>query len=530
MNNTDKDKDNIIYKFSIDYYTNIPNGKEHRLTYKDIQYNDVPNNSGSSNDKFYYSNNKSINLESVHNKNDIKNILSNEKKFKSFLKDNYTENATKDNMKQIYLNYISVLFTTFPKPNNIKLITEMSKSHGIKVDNPFASNTYTYLNVNGTPHTVSRVIIYDDKKEDKINKTVLDEYENYKKWMSNTNTEKVVRAGIKNKIKELLSDNIKKYNIYRLFLKETTIEKTETNITHIVNMIEGLKKKKKRKETPSVGQTDIFLELESIYNDFTRIKDIIETNENIKNFNNTNEPIILDNSKIIVVIPLLKEIYEIINDLNISKSSSIIDKKLLSTQKITELKKLLKDFVEYAEIYEVYQSKKYDNNILNYDISGSKELKPFVKFLKMIRDKYNPNITFDLDKFEDMLNEGELYDVSKDETFDSDSIKIHIDLIKGKVNDENYKNVMCYYNDNDLKDRWDKLMSIKLDDEKFEYLPYFDIDNMDKSINNNKPEKIKDEKIKDEKIKDEIKGGKKTKRRTRKNNRKRRFTRRKQKK
>ena len=74
-------------------------------------------------------------------------------------------------------------------------------------------------------------------------------------------------------------------------------------------------------------------------------------------------------------------------------------------------------------------------------------------------------------------------------------LKIHIDLIKGKVNDENYKNVMCYYNDNDLKDRWDKLMSIKLDDEKFEYLPYFDIDNMDKSINNNKPEKIKDEKI-----------------------------------
>ena len=88
-----------VYNFSIDYYTNIPNDKVHNLKLKDIQYSNELNNSGSSQDKLYYSKSKYVNLETISSKNDVKTILTNEKKFKIFIKNNYKEKNKTDKDK-----------------------------------------------------------------------------------------------------------------------------------------------------------------------------------------------------------------------------------------------------------------------------------------------------------------------------------------------------------------------------------------------------------------------------------------------
>ena len=96
-----------------------------------------------------------------------------------------------------------------------------------------------------------------------------------------------------------------------------------------------------------------------------------------------------------------------------------------------------------------------------------------------------------------MIRDGELVRVRKDLGFENESIRLHIDLIKGKVDDTNVKRIECEYKDNDLVERWNKLDEIKDDSVKLEYMYYFKID--DKK----EPEKAKT-------------GGKKTRKRRRK--------------
>jgi hypothetical protein len=520
---TRKDNFDDVYNFSIDYYTNIPNDKVHNLKFKDIQYSNESNNSGSSQDKVYYSKSRYANLESVSNKNDIKKILSNEKKFKLFIKNNYTAIKKTSNdidSNRIYMDYISSLFTTFPKTDNIKSIKNMQEgtSRGLKMDNPFASNIFTYLNVNGTPHTVSRVVIYDDNKKDKANKTIIDEYAKYKKWRSNETNKNIVDNGMINKINELITDKSKIYNLHKLFLeKEKEEGKETTKIDKIILMLDTLIQKKEPKgkkpdSDKSKVYSDIYLELKNIRNDMNDIKNLLAIFDNVDLKSDETK------SKIS---GYLKKIYDIIRDINISKTSPIIDKKLLSSQKITNLKTLLQSFVEHAEIYETYKDETYDKSILKYDMSERKELKPFIKFIKMIQDKYNPNISFELKDLEDKLKDGTLYDISRDDSFDSASLRIHIDLIKGKVNAENKNDVICYFNDNDLKERWDKLMNEQVFEEELEYLPYFDIDSKNKpDKKEDKPDKEDNPDKKEDKSDKQKKGGKhKTKKKYKKNNR-----------
>jgi hypothetical protein len=525
--NNSKSQENIVdevYNFSIEYYTNIPNDKVHNLNFKDIQYSNEPNNSGSSQDKLYYSKSKYVNLETISGKNDVKTILTNEKKFKKFIENNYKTDKDKDiDMKRIYMDYISSLFTTFPKTDNIKSITNIQKgtSRGLKIDNPFASNIFTYLNVNGTPHTVSRVVIYDDNKNDKTNKPILDEYEKYTKWHNNAENKKIIEDSMSKNMFELINPKSKNYNLYNLFLKKSSIEKSKSadkvdkiNIEHILTMLKELIEKRTGKESEILG------ELNSINQDIIEIKNNLNSmplDEILKIYELKNKftefiKIKGDNTKFISAV---KNIYEIVRDINMTKSGSLFNKKIISSQKISDLKSILKQFVEYAETYELYDEENFDSSILKYDTSRNKELKPFVKFIKMIDDKYKPNFKFKLSELETYLDKGTLYDISRDESFDSVSLRIHIDLIKGKVNAENQNNVTCYFNDNDLKERWDKLMNVQVSDEELEYLPYFDID-----PHNNKSNKKEETPDKKEEPDKDKKGGKtKTKRKHRKNKR-----------
>jgi hypothetical protein len=534
----------------------------HNLNFKDIEYsNETNSNNNATQNKLHFSKDKYINLEYVSNKNDIKNILLNEKNFKKFIKNNYidiNDNDKSDDIYKntIYMDYISRLFTTFPKPDNIKLITNIQGKikQGLKIHNPFASNVYTYLNVNGTPHTVSRIVIYNDNKKDKKNKAIIEEYKKYIKWRSNNNNIEGIKNNMINNIFDLFDQDSKQYNLYNLFLKKIKYAIDPSNqeqeqddykvegkqrkgmiIYAIKAHIEALKNKKRGKTTPDKQHSDIYLELSSIHNDITKIKEIIEKGkfkiikELIDEKNKINTKInTIDlyelfndgnnfDGNIKQLNNSIKEIYELVRDFNMSKTSSIIDKKLFSTTKLTDLKSLLKSFVEYSEIYENYIENIYNKNILKYDTSRTKSLQPFVKFIKMIKDKYDPNFTFKIyhesEKGEKgflyHLKKGNLYDISRDESFESESLRIHIDLIKGKVNDENKNIAICHFNDNDLKERWDKLMTVKISDEEIDYLPYFDIEKPEKSEKPEKPEKS-------EKTVKTQKGGK---RKTKKNNR-----------
>ena len=279
MSGLNNSKSGEVYNFSIEYYTNIPNDKVHNLNFKDIQYSNEQNNSGSSQDKLYYSKSKYVNLETISSKNDVKTILTNEKKFKNFIKNNYKTDKDKDkdkdkDMKRIYMDYISSLFTTFPKTDNIKSITNIQNgtSRGLKIDNPFDSNIFTYLNVNGTPHTVSRVVIYDDNKKDKTNKPILDEYEKYTKWHNNAENKKIIEDSMSKNMFELINPKSKNYNLYNLFLKKSSIEQSNSadkvvNIERILHMLKELIDKRQQGK-----ETEILSELKAVEQDIIEIK------------------------------------------------------------------------------------------------------------------------------------------------------------------------------------------------------------------------------------------------------------------
>ena len=172
---------------------------------------------------------------------------------------------------------------------------------------------------------------------------------------------------------------------------------------------------------------------------------------------------------------------------------------LFPSHKFKDILVLLESFIIHYDIYSKFSKKMYDPELMLDKYSRYNEYKQYIDFIKKISKYYEYKDEFDLIKLQHMIREGELVKVRKDVGFENESIRLHIDLIKGKVDDENIKQIACEYKDNDLVERWNGLDEIKDDNVKLEPMYYFKIDD----TKSKDPKQMK-------------KGGKKTRKRRRK--------------
>ena len=115
------------------------------------------------------------------------NVLFNKNRFEQILQKEFDASGglnSDEIIKTNIMTYIEHIFTTFPKNYNIKNINNLNKSSGLKFSLPYATIPYTYLNIDGTPHTVSRVVYYD-KQNDSISLELINDYNEFEKWYPN---------------------------------------------------------------------------------------------------------------------------------------------------------------------------------------------------------------------------------------------------------------------------------------------------------------------------------------------------------
>jgi hypothetical protein len=166
---------------TIIFTTNIPGDKEHILDPTNISYSDEPDSKITrTTNKLYYYNDKIINPNDLSNKSrpSILNILFNKTRFENLVQTNFDDpGGLKDDeiITSNIMTYIENIFTTFPKNYNIKNINNVNNKSGLKFSLPYSNIPYTYLKVNGTEHTVSRVVYYDDKQNDDISIEIINE-------------------------------------------------------------------------------------------------------------------------------------------------------------------------------------------------------------------------------------------------------------------------------------------------------------------------------------------------------------------
>jgi len=176
-----------------------------------------------------------------------------------------------------------------------------------------------------------------------------------------------------------------------------------------------------------------------------------------------------------------------------------LNSSLFPSYKFKDIIELLDSFMIHYELYSSLQNKMYNVELLNAKYSKYNEYKQYIDFVKKINQIYEHREDFKLDNIETKINNGELIKIRKDSGFENEYIRLHIDLIKGKVNDEVAKKIDCEYKDNDLVERWNKLDMIKDDSDEIEHMHYFNVGNKE-----------------DNTSKTTAKGGKSTRKRTRK--------------
>jgi len=220
---------------------------------------------------------------------------------------------------------------------------------------------------------------------------------------------------------------------------------------------------------------------------FSNAIDVID--EEYKNISKLSDDKILEDT-------VYKSIRNISDQLKQIKKPTVLSSSLFPPNtKLQEIIVLLDSFLTHSDIYTSFTKKMYDTDLLDSKYSKYNEYKQYIDFIRKIKKIYEYNDEFELSEISNMINNGELVKVSKDSGFENETIRLHIDLIKGKINDDNIKQFNCAYKDYDLVERWNKLDDIQFDDVKLEPLNYFNLDdikvNNPKQIKNTNPKQIK---------------------------------------
>jgi len=460
-----------LKRFLFKFTTNIPDEKkEHTLDPKDLYYSDELNiKLKKTESKVTYWVDNLLNGDSLqfNNKAEVLNTLFNKKQFDNIPNASFSFDK-KSSIHENAFVYISNIFNTYPKSNNIKRVSKMSKKHGPKFDPPFSGVPYNYIKINGSPYTVSRVILIDKEGKDKTNKNILEEYKKFAEW-KNTN-KALLEKKMKNEIIRVLGKDGKD-NLKTLFFegKGGEMPKSHEMLKEIQN---ELGNRKSNKETNIYKNLEIFK------------KDMEVINEEVANLNKLNliqnditkqiDGKKIDGKKIVAIYNSLNTIYTIMIELDLSHVSSALSKKLFSSYKFKAVIKVLKRFIDHYSLYDALNKEIYDPDLIDINIKNIPHFAPYIKFLMKIKKLYNPS-DFDLKDLENKIKDKELTEVKDNSDFENEVVNLHIDLIKGEVNDENSKMVGCDYKDNDLVTRWDELMDIKYSDDDYTPLPFYNI-------------------------------------------------------
>jgi len=209
---------------TIIFTTNIPGDKEYTLDPTNISYSDEPDSKiTKTTKKLYYHNDAIIKPNYLTNltRSNVLNVLFNKNRFEQILQKEFDASGglnSDEIIKTNIMTYIEHIFTTFPKNYNIKNINNLNKSSGIKFSLPYATVPYTYLNIDGTPHTVSRVVYYDDKQKDSISLEIINDYNEFEKWYPNAaKLSKNFTTPLSKVFKKLFDQKMTKNNLYNTF-------------------------------------------------------------------------------------------------------------------------------------------------------------------------------------------------------------------------------------------------------------------------------------------------------------------------
>jgi hypothetical protein len=660
---------------SVVFTTNIPGGKEYTLDPKDILYSDNLNfKTINTTNKLFYNSDKIINHEYLQSqtRSNLLNILFNKKRFEKITENNFTD-ASELEQEQIVagnvISYIENIFTTFPKSYNIKKTSDINNKGGLKFLSTFENIPYTYLTVNGTIHTVSRVVYYDDIKTERVTLELLNDYSEFLKWYKDKDTFKVYTNPLIKDFNKLFNEKVRYSNLLNTFGNEasdnndfdTVINDFDTVIQQYSEYIKSIKEYiSKSKDTPSNNWSakkfntyffgldilsDDTLIMQKINKQLTSenknsvnkllsfFKDAVKKNDNsiltisgmlnikedkhlnkfkelVKTLNNDikeaiggekwkdylwvdNEPhnmaipqnAVIPLTKSMLTHDLEKEIkgsesrikifekqkeeyfkfnksnnsgslmiakmmsnligykykntvkstrtdeeinnfknaietifnnYEsllILNDKlkNVSTTNDIDDyinksykisriisdqleqikkpfalsNSLFPSNKFKDILKLLYSFQTHYKIFDSLKNKMYNVDLLDTKYNNYTRYKEYVDFIRKIKKIYGENDDFKLADLNKMIVEGELVILRNNSGFENKSIRLHIDLIKGKVSDETIKQISCEYKDYDMVDRWNKLDVIDDDSNEIKHMHYFAIeDNGHKQIKN----------------------------------------------
>jgi predicted nucleic acid-binding Zn-ribbon protein len=650
---------------SVIFTTNIPGGKEYTLDPRDILYSDNINFKpiNTSNKLFYYSD-KIINHEYLQSKtrSNMLNILFNKNRFEQINENNFSD-ASELERKQVvsgnFFEYIGKIFTTYPKSYNIKKTSDINNQGGLKFLPMFENIPYTYLNVNGTVHTVSRVVYYDDKQKEDVAIELLNDYSEFEKWYKDIDIFKVFinplikdfrklfddkmvnnnlinTFGERDKVKtpnfyediqdqveyidsinkylnesvdipsnkwtvqqfnknffsnstdngtNLLNDDtiimekiieiIKKFSPDNQIILNKTINqfikdvhnnhadiltkvgilnlKGHTHVQKFKELVEKLNKQIKTifgeswndhlwlgsepqfKDKPltkkmpvndwekeiidSENRIKVLEEQKEVYENFNSgsviiariMSDLVDykykrtvesqrSNEEINNFSRAIETIFekykslsilndkFKNSQINNIDDYIKEAYKdsriIYDQLKQIKKPAALSNSLFPSHKFKDILELLNSFQNHYKIYNSFKQKMYTTDILNSQYNKYSRYKEYVNFIKKIKTIYEYNDDFKLADMNSMIAEGELVVQRKNKGFENESIRLHIDLIKGRVSDENIKQISCEYKDNDLVNRWNKFGLLDDGKNDITHMHYFTI--KDKDLKNKK--------------------------------------------
>ena len=483
VNNSDNMNNSV--KHTIEYTTNIPGSKVSILDPNNITYSDLFVKPIQMNSIIYIHSAKHIDDFSAMNKEEIKNILFNKQKYDKFTENKLGKPINDNNKDDLIFSYLTNIFTTYPKSNNIKQTTELTRNikHGLKFDMPFKNNVYTYLNINGTYYTISRVIFRNDSSEKSENKKLLELYEDYKVWK---HAKKGTRqAAIKASVNELE----KRLKIIQQLLKEQIPIKKKTAIqsndkTEDKDLIDYLTMVSDEKMTYATKES-------RTSNTSKRIDNMLEA------FNVINDYVINDlgKDKLTPDIEVLEKVLKLVeasHDVDDGWAKLNIDATLfrkfrLNRSIFTDFKKLLDQHVmkltlsrdvdegQYTDMYK--DSKNY---------KGESIYKPFTDLNAHLSTHYEIYGTHNYENthkyqdtsggiIDDIKNKVYVPIVNKKEANNNEKINIHLDLIKGKITDDNKGNMGCEYSDANLAERFDKLIgAVEPETTDWNYLPLYD--------------------------------------------------------
>jgi predicted nucleic acid-binding Zn-ribbon protein len=274
--------------------------------------------------------------------------------------------------------------------------------------------------------------------------------------------------------------------------KKMPVNDWEKEIIDSENRIKVLEEQKEVYENFNSGSVIIARIMSDLVDyKYKRTVESQRSNEEINNFSRAIETIFekykslsilndkFKNSQINNIDDYIKEAYKdsriIYDQLKQIKKPAALSNSLFPSHKFKDILELLNSFQNHYKIYNSFKQKMYTTDILNSQYNKYSRYKEYVNFIKKIKTIYEYNDDFKLADMNSMIAEGELVVQRKNKGFENESIRLHIDLIKGRVSDENIKQISCEYKDNDLVNRWNKFGLLDDGKNDITHMHYFTI-------------------------------------------------------